>query len=46
MNSDDAIKRLVAQETKEHEENKKKFGTNGGIVCDVNRGPCSCGAWH
>lgn len=19
---------------------------NGGIPCDVVRGPCSCGAWH
>lgn len=20
--------------------------TNGGIRCDVSRGPCACGAWH
>ncbi len=20
--------------------------TNGGIACDVSRGPCACGAWH
>jgi hypothetical protein len=20
--------------------------SNGGVQCDVNRGPCSCGAWH
>jgi hypothetical protein len=19
---------------------------NGGIACDVTRGPCRCGAWH
>lgn len=19
---------------------------NGGIRCDVSRGPCACGAWH
>ena len=22
------------------------MGTNGGVQCDVRRGPCSCGAWH
>lgn len=21
-------------------------GTNGGVACDVQRGPCSCGASH
>ena len=21
-------------------------GRNGGQLCDVSRGPCSCGAWH
>lgn len=21
-------------------------GRNGGQSCDVQRGPCSCGAWH
>jgi hypothetical protein len=21
-------------------------GENGGVPCDVTRGPCSCGAWH
>lgn len=25
---------------------KGRFGTNGGRGCDVNSGPCSCGAWH
>ena len=20
--------------------------TNGGVRCDVARGPCACGAWH
>lgn len=20
--------------------------SNGGIACDVTRGPCRCGAWH
>ncbi len=22
------------------------LGTNGGVRCDVRKGPCSCGAWH
>ena len=22
------------------------LGTNGGIRCDVVKGPCACGAWH
>lgn len=22
------------------------MGTNGGMRCDVRRGPCACGAWH
>ncbi len=22
------------------------MGSNGGVRCDVRRGPCSCGAWH
>jgi len=22
------------------------MGRNGGRGCDVERGPCSCGAWH
>jgi hypothetical protein len=22
------------------------FGYNGGVKCDVAKGPCSCGAWH
>lgn len=22
------------------------YGTNGGIKCDTDNGPCSCGAWH
>lgn len=22
------------------------FGYNGGVPCDVQSGPCSCGAWH
>lgn len=21
-------------------------GSNGGVPCDVDEGPCSCGAWH
>ena len=21
-------------------------GKNGGILCDVTEGPCSCGSWH
>lgn len=21
-------------------------GTNGGVRCDVDEGPCSCGGWH
>ena len=21
-------------------------GYNGGVKCDVTKGPCSCGAWH
>ena len=20
--------------------------TNGGVRCDVTKGPCACGAWH
>ena len=23
-----------------------RFGSNGGVGCDVRSGPCSCGAWH
>ena len=23
-----------------------RYGTNGGVGCDVREGPCSCGAWH
>ena len=22
------------------------FGSNGGVQCDTDRGPCACGAWH
>lgn len=22
------------------------YGYNGGVACDVSRGPCSCGAFH
>lgn len=22
------------------------LGRNGGVACDVSRGPCACGAWH
>ena len=22
------------------------LGRNGGVACDVTRGPCACGAWH
>jgi hypothetical protein len=22
------------------------MGTNGGVRCDVRKGPCACGAWH
>jgi len=22
------------------------YGYNGGVACDVRRGPCSCGAFH
>lgn len=22
------------------------YGRNGGVVCDTNKGPCACGAWH
>lgn len=22
------------------------LGLNGGVRCDVNSGPCACGAWH
>lgn len=22
------------------------LGQNGGVNCDVRKGPCSCGAWH
>lgn len=22
------------------------YGNNGGMLCDVRQGPCSCGAWH
>ncbi len=23
-----------------------RYGHNGGMGCDVLKGPCSCGAWH
>ena len=22
------------------------LGRNGGVKCDVTKGPCACGAWH
>lgn len=22
------------------------LGTNGGVKCDVVKGPCACGGWH
>lgn len=25
---------------------KTPVGYNGGLPCDVRKGPCSCGAWH
>ena len=27
-------------------EGKRTGRSNGGIPCDVTRGPCACGAWH
>ncbi|MFL5659834.1 MAG: hypothetical protein ACJ8BW_00615 [Ktedonobacteraceae bacterium] len=27
-------------------EGKRVGRSNGGVACDVTRGPCSCGAWH
>jgi hypothetical protein len=27
-------------------EGKRTGRVNGGVPCDVSRGPCSCGAWH
>jgi len=28
------------------EESQEWFGENGGQLCDMAKGPCSCGAWH
>lgn len=25
---------------------REPVGYNGGVACDVTKGPCSCGAWH
>jgi hypothetical protein len=25
---------------------QRDYGTNGGVRCDTNSGPCACGAWH
>ena len=25
---------------------KPSYRRNGGQICDVDNGPCSCGAWH
>ena len=33
-------------ETKEKVNWRNHARTNGGQVCDVSSGPCSCGAWH
>jgi hypothetical protein len=30
----------------EAHEDYAPLGRNGGQVCDVTSGPCSCGAWH
>lgn len=27
-------------------DNLPAVGYNGGVKCDVTKGPCSCGAWH
>lgn len=27
-------------------DNAPAVGYNGGVKCDVTKGPCSCGAWH
>ncbi len=27
-------------------EQEKHYGSNAGIRCDTDDGPCSCGAWH
>ena len=24
----------------------KDYGSNAGIKCDMDKGPCACGAWH
>lgn len=28
------------------EKNERYHYLNGGIACDMNNGPCACGAWH
>ncbi len=30
----------------EEEEKIAYHRTNGGQACDVDEGPCACGAWH
>lgn len=35
-----------AIDTLKMQELEGRFGSNGGVGCDVLSGPCSCGAWH
>lgn len=37
------IRRLVEADQYERD---APMGRNGGVACDVRRGPCACGAWH
>jgi hypothetical protein len=36
----------VCREVADTVQGHRDYGRNGGIVCDTNSGPCSCGAWH
>ena len=27
-------------------DSSKNYGSNAGICCDTDDGPCACGAWH
>jgi len=32
--------------TEQATEGERDFGSNGGVKCDTDNGPCACGAWH
>lgn len=46
MSTRELVEQAVTEAVEYRVLEKKDYGSNAGIQCDVESGPCSCGAWH